>query len=194
MKRDSQNTFLYENTAVALILAGDEAGYQEHCQSMLKLQWDMADPKIVDSLCTTCLLGPNAIDPAELPVDVLENAISDSVWEPYWPWFRVGRALLSYREGKHQESLVWTDVKGDESKSPKVAIACRLGIRAMAQQQLGQTETARQTLQAAKSIIPVDVRNLGVDLGSRPAPSAVVYSRWLIAECLRRQAASLIEN
>ena len=195
VERDPQNVFLFENGGVALVLAGDQSGFQRHCRSMLDLLRKTTDPTDADLLCMTCLLGQNAIEPSELPDDVPKSDISDRDLQARRLWFRAGRALVSYRGGKYRDALNWTDETRDDTSTPNVVHACRLAVRAMAEQQLGQTESACQTLAAAVALIPAQVRNLGqADSGSqRPAPASAVYGRWLLAECLRREAAALVQ-
>ena len=108
-------------------------------------------------------------------------------------WFIACCALVSYRESNYEEAIAWT------KKHPNLtghSGALALVVRAMAEQQLGQADAARNTLAQAETLIPADLRTLGTKGYSGPLPVAptVVAHDWLTPEILRREAAKLLAD
>ena len=106
-------------------------------------------------------------------------------------FFQACCALISYREGNHEEVIAWTK---KVSNLTGLAGTLALVVRAMAEQQLGQTDQARKTLAQVDAFIPIELRTLGSAgyIGPLPVPSATVNHDWLIPEILRREPAALI--
>lgn len=179
--------------ANSLLLAGDEEAYRRHCRAMVAQFKDTSDANIADSVCKTCLLRPGAMDLAELPIQKLREATADPKNEEFRNWFVACCALISFREGNHEEAIAWTK-KSSSLEGQTGALA--LVVRAMAEQQLGQADTARNTLAQAETLIPADLRTLGTDNYSGPLPVApsVVAHDWLTPEILRREAAKLLAD
>jgi hypothetical protein len=93
--------------------------------------------------------------------------------------------LVSYRESNYEEAIAWT------KKHPNLtghSGALALVVRAMAEQQLGQADAARNTLAQAETLIPAELRS------PLPVVPTVVAHDWLTPEILRREAAKLLAD
>ncbi|HQU43172.1 MAG TPA: WD40 repeat domain-containing protein, partial [Pirellulales bacterium] len=178
--------------APALALAGDEAAYREFCRDLLHQFRGARGAAVADRVYKICLLCPEAVDVSELPLERLREATAERSQAVYRPWFAATCALASYREGNAHEAVRWAERVDASQQHPR---ALALVIRAMAEQQLGRTEQARQTLAQAGALIPGELRTLGTDAYHGPLPVAAetISHDWLIPEILRREAAALID-
>jgi hypothetical protein len=102
-------------------------------------------------------------------------------------------ALISYREGDNAKAIEWTKESTDITTH---AGALALVVRALAQQQLGQVEQARETLTQAETVIPSELRGLGSKgyTGMLPVSPGSVSHDWLTPEILRREAVKAIRG
>jgi hypothetical protein len=186
-----EDRLAWMRTATSLLLAGDEEGYAQHCRAMVAQFRASTGVEIADVVCKSCLLRPGTIELSELPIQNVRDPVGDPTWEPYRHYFQACLALIAYRQGDYGEAVART---GRLSTLTGVAGTLALIVRAMAEQQLGQHEQARQTLAQAEIQIPVELRTLGTDDYDGPLPvSAITVSHdWLIPEILRRETAELI--
>lgn len=180
--------------ASALLLAGDQDGYRQHCRAMLKQFHGTNDAGVADVICKNSLLLADAVELLELPTLVVREGAEDpKLAKDYYTWFIASNVLISYREGKPADAIDWT------KKMPNLAGhagALALVVRAMSEEKLGRHEQALKSLDEAEALIPVVLRTLGAAdyTGPLPVPAASVYHDWLVAEILRREAAGLIRG
>jgi len=175
------------------LLAGEEAGYKQLCRDMVQQFRGTTDSQIADSVTKTCLLQPATIDQAELPVQLIRDALQDPSQAGLHQWFVGSSALASYREGKFDDALAWAK-KHPDNKRNHGALA--LVVRAMAEHQLGQHDQSRRTLDEAEALIPKSLLTLGTPgaPSQRPASADDIQADWLTPELLRREAVALIRN
>jgi eukaryotic-like serine/threonine-protein kinase len=185
------DTFTWLRAAPVVVLARDDAAYRELCRDMPR-QFRGNDAAVVaDQVCKVCLLRPGAVDLAELPVERLRQVAAESPPDGNGAFFRASCALVSYRAGDFQEAITWAQ-QVDHQNAEVYALA--LLVRAMAESQLGETDSARETLAQASALIPAEARALGTDAHRGPLPVApgVVFHDRLISEILRREAVTLV--
>lgn len=182
---------LYFKVANCRLLAGDIEGHQQLCREMVAQFRETTDANVADSVCKTCLLGPGEINLSKLPIALLREATNDPQQKDNRQWFVACCALISYREGHHEKAIEWTT---QTSKLTTQAGALALVVRALAEQQLGRVDQARATLAQAETVIPAELRGLGVEgyAGPLPVSPVSVHHDWLAPEILRREAAKLI--
>ncbi len=141
-----------------------------------------------DVLCKSCLLSPGAVDLSDLPLDLVREAATDTDHRSRSRgWYTACCALIAYREGNPQQAIGWSQfISRTSIHSDSLARV----VRAMAQHQLGQTDTARETLSRVETQIPLILRTLGTESwnGPLPVPATAVSPDWLIVELLRREA------
>jgi tetratricopeptide (TPR) repeat protein len=183
----------YFKVANCRLLAADIAGHQKLCREMVAKFHETSDPNVADSVCKTCLLGPTEINLSKLPITLLREATNDPNHKNNRHWFVACCALISYREGNHEQAIEWTKELPDLTAQ---AGALALVVRALAQQQLGQVDQAGASLAQAETFIPRELRGLGAESYAGPLPvlPGSVSHDWLAPEILRREAAKLIRG
>jgi tetratricopeptide (TPR) repeat protein len=176
-------------SAATLLMADDRDGHKALCQRLVSQFPKPAEPLIADCVCKSSLIVPDVIPMSDLPTAILIESIN--VNGEYAGWFTCNCALMSLREGNFTRSLELSQRFGNSPTGPSGALI--LTIRSLAQHHLQQTEAALQSLQQAESLIPVALRTLGTEKHTGPtAVDAYTVSHdWLVAELLRREAASV---
>jgi WD40 repeat protein/serine/threonine protein kinase/tetratricopeptide (TPR) repeat protein len=193
LKLDPANRSQWGHAASALLMAGDEEGYRQHCQAMLEQFRGTTAADIADTVCKVSLLLPDMVELSELPTEVVRKGAMDPRWKSFQPWFMACNALICYRDGRPTDSIQW--INRMPSQAGYVG-ALALVVRAMSQAQLDQLQEARQSLAKAESMIPVELRTQGAAGDRVPLflPEASIYHDWLVPEILRREAESLING
>lgn len=186
-----KSRFAWGTSATPMLMAGETDRYREHCLAMVEQFRGTTSADIADTVCKTTLLRPDVVQLKDLPIQTLRNGVNDPKWEQFRPWFVACCALISYREGQHEEAIRWTTRMASFQGQPG---ALALIVRAMSEHKLGQLEAARESLKAAELQIPLILRTLGSadDSTSLPVPIGTVDHDWLVPELLRREAERLI--
>ncbi len=182
--------FAWGTSATPMLMAGETDRYREHCLAMIEQFRGTSSADVADTVCKTALLRPEVVPLKDLPIQTLRDGVDDPKWEPIRPWFVACCALISYREGQHEEAIRWTTRMPTFQSQPG---ALALIVRAMSEHKLGHLEAARKSLKAAELQIPLVLRTLGSadDSTSLPVPVGTVDHDWLVPELLRREAAEL---
>jgi tetratricopeptide (TPR) repeat protein len=176
-----EDSLVWLSIAPVLVLAGDVADYPAYCRRIVE---QFAEPKsddVPDKVVKACLLRPEAIELAKLPVDRFAASFDGGTapdWYPVWAWGT--RALLAYRSGD-AESAVKYVAKSEELKPGDFTHALNLTVLAMAQHQLKHPEDARRALKEAVQLTD--------RLRSDPNKDNV---NLMIAQILLREAQALI--
>ncbi|MGO9112348.1 MAG: hypothetical protein ACLP9L_24220, partial [Thermoguttaceae bacterium] len=180
--------------APLLILAGDAGRYQEQCRKIVAQFRGAKQPDVADAVCKVCLLRPQSIDMAKLPVNALRDGCKATESQSLKPWYIACSALIAYREGNSQLAKELTQEAGNSPIDQPEALA--LTVRCMAEHRLGETDRARKTLAQVTAVIPAELRTLGTSnyAGPLPVSAEKVSHDWLIPEILRREAAALING
>jgi hypothetical protein len=136
----------------------------------------------------TCLLLPGFVESSKLPIKQVADALDEgSVPPDLQPWYYLVRALAAYRAGDAMAARRWAVEATDRNPVPAADAACQM-IRTMAEYKLGQTEVSqRLSAERAESI-----RRQMAEIWQGSLPFD--WHDWVIAEILRREAQTLIEN
>ncbi len=189
-KLTPQSRFAWGMAATPMLMADETDRYREHCLAMVEQFRGTTSADIADTVCKTALLRPDVVALKDLPIQALRDGVADPKWELFRPWFVACCALVSYREGQHEEAIRWTTSMPSFQGQPGTLA---LIVRAMSEHKLGQLEAARESLKAAELQVPLVLRTLGSADGSTslPVPIGTVDHDWLVPEILRREAAAL---
>lgn len=182
----------WTRAAASLLMADDLKGYATLCQEMLKQFRDTQEHWIADVVCKSCLLRPDIVPLNDLPTETLKSGLSPTTSAELARRYTVDYALVQLRQGNSKQALDLVTVLPNEPGNPVDSMA--QVIRAMAEHQLGNSESARTTLAAATETIHSELRTLGSPnyAGPLPVDKAKVAIDWLIIELLRREANALI--
>ncbi len=186
---DPADSRAWLHTAPLLILAGDQSGYTQHCQSMVRRFGNTDDAPEADQTVKASLLGSGTVDDTKLPLETLESALDDAsaqAW--FYKYGYTTRALAAYRAGDAAKAIESVH-KAQESEGyadrPSVQ-ALALSLLAMAQHELGNTQDARQALAQASDLTDQYLPKLASgELGN-------TWPDWLIAQILQAEAAEKI--
>jgi tetratricopeptide (TPR) repeat protein len=175
--------------ALALLAAGDAAGYRDACRAMLQKFEKTTDLAQLDWVTLTCALGPGALEDLT-PAIILAEKITAA--EPKESKHRLNHGALLYRAGRYREAVeVLNEVdrmmkqSGDNSlRSPAYAWF----FLAMSHNRLGnRDEAARWFAQACEYAQK--------ELAAASDPGAVgKANRWVTLRLFRDEATALLES
>jgi WD40 repeat protein/tetratricopeptide (TPR) repeat protein len=179
-----EDSLVWLHVAPVLVLAGDDADYPAYCRRIVEQFAESKSIDVPDKVVKACLLRPDAIELAKLPVDKFAASLDEGTapdWYPVWAWGT--HALLAYRSGD-AESAVKYVTRSEELKPDDMPHALNLAVLAMAQHQLQHPDEARLALAEA------------VELTDRPQSEAGSNGDFdlLIAQILLREAQTLING
>jgi tetratricopeptide (TPR) repeat protein len=143
------DSLLWMQIAAVLVLAGDGADYPAYCRRIVEQFAESKDFDVPEKVVKACLLRPEAVELAMLPVDKFAASLDEGIapdWFPVWAW--ATRGLLAYRSGD-AESAVKYVAKSEELKPGDFTHALNLAVLAMAQHRLQHPEDARRALEEA---------------------------------------------
>ena len=178
--QNPEDALVWLRIAPLFVLDGDPNDYAKFCERMVEHFADTEDPTIADKVCKACLLTPEAIDIAELPGELLNDAFDSAPdWFPAWGWGT--RALLAYRSGD-AESAHTCAGKSEDRNPAGFAHALNLAVLAMAKKQLGDEDAAERALNNLSQII--DEKSFSLEN----------YHDLLIAKILHKEAEAKIND
>ncbi len=157
------------------LFLGHEEEYRQNCRTLLERFGNTTDPAIAERVARACLLLPANGEYLDRAAALADRAVSVGQDHGYYAYFLAAKALAEYRRGHFQKAIEWAGKAGQRDAWMPVA---RL-VLAMAQQQLGKTSEARESL--ATAVKSFDWEEVREDL---PDP-------W-IAHILRRETEGLI--
>ncbi len=138
----------WDGYAELCLYLGDTAAYQEACERLLERFAQDLDPGVCERTGRACLLGPSSPDLIARAAAAVDRAMS---WErarstPTWrlPYYRVASALAAYRLGEPSRAVTLLNASNPEALGPLPLL-----IRALAQDQLGHRDRARDALSEA---------------------------------------------
>lgn len=179
---------------VYYLLAGDEAGYRQHCASLLR---EYRETKNIDERETLAKLGlllPGALPVSDLPIEPLRQELA--TYKPdhrSHPWVAALCGLAAVRGGDAPDALKWLDKIVDPT--PDLAPHVLL-IRALAEEEAGHHDAAVNALDQAEALIPAELDPTGLPIGpgQEPLSEKAATRDLLFAEILRREAALKIRK
>ena len=179
-----EDSLAWLHVAPVLILAGDDADYPAYCRRIVEQFAESKDFDVPEKVVKACLLRPEAIELAKLPVDRFVASLDEGTapeWFPVWAWGT--RALLAYRNGD-AESAVKYLARSEELKPGDMTHALNLAVMSMAQHQLRHSDEAHRALAEAVQL---------TDHLQNDASSKGDFD-LLIAQILLREAEALIDG
>jgi len=176
------------------LMAGDEAGYRQHCALLLKEYQNSTNLDERETLVKLGLLLPGALPVSDLPIDGLHQSLK--TYMPTYrshPWAAAMCGLAALRAGDTPKALEWIDKV--ESPPPPL-VSHILLIRALAEEERGHHEAAVKALTAAEALIPAELELAGSPLGpgEEPLSEKAVDQDALLSELLRREASQRIRG
>jgi tetratricopeptide (TPR) repeat protein len=184
INQDRSDRIRWLRVVPSLVLAKDQTGYREFCQSMVKQFADTTDEATAESTCKACLLLPDAVDLSTLPLKAFADSLDDgTMQERLRPWAWAARALVAYRSGDSELASeyvqqVWAIGPGDLPRALTFAIA------ALERRGRGDHEGAREALGHVRRM--VDQR--------LPNTKAAGMHDWLIPKILADEAEVLLND
>jgi thioredoxin-like negative regulator of GroEL len=169
--------------AVAQLLTGDQQGYESTCRTALARFAKNDNPHIRAKVVRLCALAPNA----SLQQATLSD-VAKSLPEDYNPNRRnLICGMLDYRLGRFANVLAELTAKGDSLQVPLAML-----IRAMASEQSGQLDEAKQLYRLACMEVAKRVPSPQGEPLADYMPARWVV--WGMIEVVRRQADQLISG
>jgi tetratricopeptide (TPR) repeat protein len=184
VEQKPQDALVWMQIAPVLVLARDDADYPAYCRRIVEQFAESKAIDVPDKVVKACLLRPEAIELAKLPVDKFAASLDEGTapeWLPVWLWGT--RALLAYRSGDAESAAKYV-ARSEELKPADFTHAMNLAVLAMAQHQLRHPDEARRALKEAEQVtgrLQGEASNKG-------------DSNLLIAQILLREAEALIHG
>ena len=183
---DPGDFFGYEFVALLLVLTRDRAAYEELCAKITTRFRDTAEPYTADRMAKACLLLPRPGADLEVPRKFATTAVAKGGQSPGLHSFQCGKALAEFRQGNWDAAADWAK-RAAENPSPYTR-AQAYAILAMAQSQLKQTETCRETLRKCVEIVQTQLPKLeDGDIGRN-------WRDWIIVHALQSEAKRMMEG
>ena len=182
--QDPQNRSRWLNVAPLLVLAEDQAGYREFCNSMVEQFADTTELTAAESTCKACLLIPDAVAISRLPVQSFADPLDEGTapsWFRIWGW--AARAWVAYRSDDLESSDRYLERGWSIASSPGERVLLH-SITALNRQKQGDSEASRDAIHQARSLIDTHL----------PKASANQLHDWLIPQILIREAERLSDN
>jgi serine/threonine-protein kinase len=133
-----------------------EDEYRQVRTELLKRFGDVTDPRVAERTGRACLFRPLSDDELRQASMLIDRAIAMNPKGESWviPYFRFAKALAEYRADRYEnaQSLLSTDTLKVLAPGPQLLLA-------MVQYRLGQTDVARETLNAAIAAFNWDALN-----------------------------------
>jgi hypothetical protein len=163
----------------------DRDAYRKQCARMLELFDNTDNPNIAERTAKACLLWPEHSSEDTRLTALADRAIAK---EPDNAWFRLAKGIAEYRAARIDSCLTWLtnaqQAPGNNTYSTSLAQL----FQAMAQQKLGQVDSARETLHAV-----IEVLNR-IQASIDPSALESGWHDWLICQIVRREAEQLLQN
>lgn len=145
--------------APLLVMRGDLDGYRQVAAAMLKRHSKTNNWSTAEKLIRTVLLAPADNTDFEALSAILDRvekdaiARNDSSWEPVMKSIRIAKAHVAYRSGEFDEVVHQLLSAGPTITGSGPQFAETQLLLALAQQQLGDSEAAREALAKARSTL-----------------------------------------
>jgi eukaryotic-like serine/threonine-protein kinase len=176
---------IWHHLALALLAAGDMAGYREACRSMLKRFAQTQNPVEAYLTSWTCVIAPDAVDDYE-PVLARVNRVLDA--RPDSGQFLTALGAILYRSGRNDDAVRWLTELTASRKAVNDKItsspAYAWYFLAMAHHRAGEEFQAQACLNRANQFTDLEL----ADQANPPA-----WERRTTLNLLRREAETLLD-
>ena len=173
------------------LFAGNENGYRNDCQQLLRQITRYRDPAMGERVAKACLLAATPEGDMESLKALVDRATGSG--GPHVHYFYLTRGLFEYRSARYEEAVTWAQRCRDgiaanerewEAGPPQAASGLLI---AMARHQLGQRAAARESLDEARLVMKSKLPQPGSeDL------AIATLENWLVCQILSREADELL--
>jgi serine/threonine protein kinase len=171
--------YRYHTLAALRAMAGDHAGYQEVCKTLITKFSDSPDPYVAERMVQDCLLLPDSGADLTVMDKLADKAVTVGVNTDGLPYFQACKAMVLYRSGNFADAVSWTtkavDCPSDFAKAKAYA------VMAMAHWRLRHADEAHAALAKGKALAPP-----ADDLGES-------WVAWVMARISLDEASRLID-
>jgi tetratricopeptide (TPR) repeat protein len=193
IRLDPSDHWNWQNDAPLRLLLDDVEGYRRDCREMLKRFRGTDDPKIADRTAKTCLFLPDAVDDLAPVLQLAERAVTGTQQHWGYRYFLLSSAMADYRARDFVQAIDrlkrMFSLKGEPFyRTDRYLNGTALLFLAMAHQQLGQSEQARQALDQARPL------GLGFSKIRGPISFGPFWDAALWFHFVRREAERLVKD
>ncbi len=178
--------YRYHTLIALLAMAHDTSAYEELCKKLLTKFANPTNPYIAERMVQDTLLLSNSWMDLNLADKLADTALALGANDSNLPYFQACKAMSTYRLGRYQESIDWSERAARISVADAQAKA--YAILAMAHWQLGQKDKAREALAKGDALAPKFLPTSATDdLGES-------WVAWLMARISLDEATALIQS
>ena len=184
--------------AMAIVEAGDQAGYERFRQALVKSSIGTAESKGADFICWISLLAPadekliadlgSRYDTASKPQAFTGDQAQDDMSNNY-----LHRAIVDFRRGNYSKADELIQHCGSQLKDPTL-VPTALAIRAMIHHQMHRDDEARNELESARGAIDPVIQTGPSAFNTSQLSQQGRYFEWVQADIFLREAEVLIEG
>lgn len=179
-----ETDFFWIERAALFAIVGDRVAYREHCRQMLDRFQDTQDAFTADKVVKACSLLPDAFDDMTALRGLARRRLTLDAGNPWHGVLQSAAALADYRGGDFEAAEAHLkSVRAGSMSAPYQALFD--AVSALVSHKLNDHAAARRHLDAASDLIRTNVPDF--------SRAEAFQLDWVIAEILRREAASLIE-
>jgi len=180
--------YRYHTLAGLLAVTGDQPGYQDLCQRLVRKFPNPTNPFIAERITQDCLLLPSSGVDLELIDNLADTAVTLGSGDSSMAYFQACKAMSSYRQRRFHEAITWAQKAVNNPTAEALAKAKAFAIMAMANWQIGEKSAARKALVEGDTSTPnFWSQNGTLDLGES-------WVAWLIARISLDEASELINT
>ncbi|HTL54058.1 MAG TPA: serine/threonine-protein kinase [Candidatus Limnocylindrales bacterium] len=178
--------YRYHTLAGLLVITRDFPAYEELCKRLVTKFPNPMNPFIAERMAQDCLLLPNSPVDLQLIDNLADTAVTLGSSDASLPYFQACKAMSHYRMGHFSVAIAWAERALQSPTAEPQAKAKAFAISAMAHDQLGQKEIAREMLIKGEALAPsIPPGHDAEDIGES-------WVAWLIARISLDEAALLI--
>jgi tetratricopeptide (TPR) repeat protein len=175
----SEDYWKWYNLAPLLLQVRDVEGFRQVCRDLLARFGNTQDLTIAERISKACLLLPAKGADLERATKLANKAASNPTHGTF-RYAQLAKGLAEYRNGRSEAAIGVLNQSLSSNPPWSLEIPGRF-VLAMAQQQLGRANEAKQALAKGEEVF---ARSYGVDNAIGPGN----IHDWLICRVLRRQA------
>lgn len=159
LQADSSNHLLHYYHNLLLTVLDDEQGLDEARQKLIADSSETDDPTIAERTSKAYLLSPRSGPDFERACKLADLAVERGAGHAFERYFWHSKALAEYRRQNYESSLKWSQQVNELNLGATVSLAIASEmLTAMAQQQLDQSDTAREQLKQARTDFQVRLK------------------------------------
>jgi serine/threonine protein kinase/tetratricopeptide (TPR) repeat protein len=180
--------YVVQSLAPLRLLGGDEKGYRELCDSILKNADRIDDPHAANVLSRACILRASSITDSSVSLRLSQQAVAAS---PKTAWYLYGLGAAHYRAGQYEQAIA----RCEESlkAQPKwLGRGQNHVILAMACKRLGRHQEAQDWLAKARPSLGELEKSIASSRPKYRFAGSPYISDWLDLKVLLAEAEELV--